>query len=266
MTKCKNETEKHTNLKRRGFLGAVAALGAGAVVAPGVMLYQTGGAGATADNKVTEFSNGGKAANPNTRWGLLVDTNKCPKDCTVCVSACVEENGLEGKGRPQTDAQWIRKIDIKNPTTGFQTSLPVMCQHCDEPPCVDVCPTGASFKRADGIVLVDKHTCIGCRYCMMACPYKARSFVHETLGNQKPWAPRGKGTVESCTFCVHRVDVGRTPACVEKCSRDAGGAMTFGDINDAGSEISMLLKKLGTQQIRRDLGTNPGVYYQGLST
>jgi tetrathionate reductase subunit B len=79
-----------------------------------------------------------------------------------------------------------------------------MCQHCEIPPCVDVCPTGASFKRADGIVLVDKHICIGCRYCMMACPYKARSFIHEDLQDQLPHAPRGKGTVESCTLCVHR--------------------------------------------------------------
>ena len=76
----------------------------------------------------------------------------------------------------------------------------MMCQHCEQPPCVDVCPTGASFKRADGIVLVDKHICIGCRYCMMACPYKARSFVHEALDDQMPDAPRGKGTVESCTL------------------------------------------------------------------
>jgi len=265
-------THKTTDIKktpdrpgRRGFLSAVAALGAGAVIAPGVMLYQTGKAGAKTDNLGKPFDNAGKAANPATRWGLLVDTNKCPENCTVCVSACARENGLESKGRPETDAQWIRKVDIKNPSTGREMSLPVMCQHCSEPPCVDVCPTGASFKRVDGIVLVDKHTCIGCRYCMMACPYKARSFIHETLENQKPTTPRGKGTVESCTFCVHRIDVGRRPACVEACARDAGGAMTFGDMNDPNSEISKLLEKYSSQQIRRDLGTDPGVHYQGLS-
>ena len=97
---------------------------------------------------------------------------------------------------------------------------------------MDVCPTGASFKRADGIVLVDKHICIGCRYCMMACPYKARSFVHEDTTDQKPYAPRGKGTVESCTLCVHRVDAGRIPACVEACSKDGNMAMVFGDLKD----------------------------------
>ena len=113
-----------------------------------------------------------------------------------------------------------------------------MCQHCAKPPCVDVCPTGASFKRADGIVLVDKHICIGCRYCMMACPYKARSFVHEPIDDQKPNAPRGKGTVEGCTLCVDRIDAGRMPACVEACASEAGGAMMFGDLNDPESEIS----------------------------
>ena len=85
-----------------------------------------------------------------------------------------------------------------------------MCQHCEDPPCVDVCPTGASFKRADGIVLVDRHICIGCRYCMMACPYEARNFVHEDITGQKLYAPRGKGTAEACTMCVHRVDAGRS--------------------------------------------------------
>ena len=103
--------------------------------------------------------------------------------------------------------------------TGAKKSIPMMCQHCEHPPCVDVCPTGASFIRADGIVLVNSHTCIGCRYCMMACPYKARSFVHENLSNQLPDVPRGKGCVESCTMCVHRVDRGeKETACSEACN------------------------------------------------
>ena len=129
---------------------------------------------------------------------------------------------------------------------------------------MDVCPTGASFKRADGIVLVDKHTCIGCRYCMMACPYKARSFIHESLEDQKPHAPRGKGTVESCTLCVHRVDAGGQPACVEACSDTGGGAMLFGDLKDPNSEISQRVAKYATQQIRADLGLDPGVRYRNL--
>jgi molybdopterin-containing oxidoreductase family iron-sulfur binding subunit len=127
-----------------------------------------------------------------------------------------------------------------------------------------VCPTGASFKRADGIVLVDKHICIGCRYCMMACPYKARSLVHENLTDQKPDVPRGKGTVESCTLCVHRVDRGETPACVEACGSAGHGAMVFGDLNDPASEIAKRIAQYPTTQVRADFGLNTGVRYQGL--
>jgi len=140
----------------------------------------------------------------------------------------------------------------------------MMCQHCAEPPCVDVCPTGASFKRADGIVLVDRHACIGCRYCMMACPYKARSFVHEPLTQQKPEVPRGKGCVEGCTMCVHRIDQGGTPACVEACAAQGHGAILFGDLNDPNSEISARIRSVATVQVRADLKLDPGVRYQGL--
>ncbi len=140
----------------------------------------------------------------------------------------------------------------------------MLCQHCEHPPCVDVCPTGASFRRADGIVLVDKHICIGCRYCMMACPYKARSFVHEPLHEQVTQVPRGKGTVESCTFCVQRVDTGRIPACVEACSAKAGGAMVFGDMNNPDSDISKRARQVVSRQVRADLELNTGVRYQGV--
>ena len=140
-----------------------------------------------------------------------------------------------------------------------------MCQHCENPPCVDVCPTGASMQRADGIVLVNRHTCIGCRYCMLACPYKARSFVHEDVTGQKPHMPRGKGTVESCTLCAHRIDVGGTPACVEACSTKAGKeAIMFGDLNDPDSNISKELSKHVTTRLRADLGLEPGVHYRGI--
>ncbi|MEE9428113.1 MAG: 4Fe-4S dicluster domain-containing protein, partial [Paracoccaceae bacterium] len=126
------------------------------------------------------------------------------------------------------------------------------------------CPTGASFKRLDGIVLVDKHTCIGCRYCMMACPFKARSFVHEPLTDQKSHTPRGKGTVESCTLCVHRIDVGGRPACVEACEAAGHGAMVFGDLKDPDSDISKMLAQYPSTALRADLGLNAGVRYQNL--
>jgi len=127
-----------------------------------------------------------------------------------------------------------------------------------------VCPTGASFKRADGIVLVDRHICIGCRYCMMACPYKARSFVHEEHEDQNPDVPRGKGCVESCTLCVHRIDKDQQPACVEACSDANHGAMLFGDLNDPNSEISKRIATYATTQVRADLALNTGVRYQGI--
>jgi molybdopterin-containing oxidoreductase family iron-sulfur binding subunit len=242
---------------RRSFLSAAAAA-AGVALAPGVMLY---GITKPSPAKARALD---AAVSSAVRWGMLIDSNRCDSGCNECVTACSTENGLQGHGRPATDAQWIRKVDVHDPGTGLSKSLPVMCQHCADPPCVDVCPTGASFQRADGIVLVDKHTCIGCRYCMMACPYDARSFVHEVLEDQKTHAPRGKGTVESCTMCVHRIDDGRQPACVEACNDTGGGAMLFGDLNDPDSEISQRVAKYASQQIRADLGLDPGVRYQNL--
>ena len=243
--------------QRRRFLSQTAAA-AGVMLAPGVLLYGIGGSKPAAARGLDA------AASASVRWGMLIDVNLCESGCDECVTACVEENGLQGHGRPATDAQWIRKVEVRNPATGESRSLPVMCQHCAEPPCVDVCPTGASFKRADGIVLVDRHRCIGCRYCMMACPYKARSFIHEALEDQKPHAPRGKGTVESCNLCVHRVDAGEQPACVQSCNKTGGGAMLFGDLKDPDSEISKRVASYATQQIRADLGLDPGVRYRNL--
>ncbi len=194
------------------------------------------------------------------RWGMLIDTTQCKQGCNDCVTACNKENGLSG-GTKATDSQWIRKIEIKDMSSGREVSLPMMCQHCEHPPCVDVCPTAASFKRADGIVLVDKHRCIGCRYCMMACPYKARSFVHEPLQDQNPDVPRGKGTVEACTLCVHRIDKGQIPACAEACQNKA---ILFGDLNDANSEIARKVHSVASIQLRADLQLNPGIRFQGL--
>ena len=241
-----------TDLSRRKFIGSAAAA-TGLTVLPGVMLYEVAQA-KSADDAVTS----------KVRWGMLIDTRKCSTGCNDCVTACNTENGLKGYDRPETDVQWIRKLKVTDKQTSHVTSLPMMCQHCEKPPCVDVCPTGASFKREDGIVLVDKHICIGCRYCMMACPYKARSFVHEDVEDQKVHAPRGKGTVESCTLCVHRVDNDGTPACVEACSKADHNAMLFGDLNNPDSDISKRLAEFGGKQIRADLGLNPGVRYQGI--
>ncbi len=255
------------NTERRGFLKT--SLGAAAIaIAPGMLLF--------------DMAHGStEAASSKVRWGMLIDTSGCKPGCNDCVNACNKENGLSGGTNPllnplpqavegandtlrephlkPTDSQWMRKIEIKDISTGREVSLPMMCQHCEHPPCVDVCPTAASFKRADGIVLVDKHRCIGCRYCMMACPYKARSFVHEPLTNQNPDVPRGKGVVESCTLCVHRIDKGLKPACSEACSN-----ILFGNLNDPDSEIAKKVREVASAQVRADLQLNPGIRYQGL--
>ena len=241
------------NMDRRGFLAISAAALGGVALAPSVRLIEIAAA-RPAD----------QPASNAVRWGLLIDTDKCASGCDACVRACATENGFGASADPRQSAQWIRKVELKDMRSGRSHSAPVMCQHCAEPPCVDVCPTGASFKRADGIVLVDRHICIGCRYCMMACPYKARSFVHENLSDQKPDVPRGKGCVESCTLCVHRVDRGGTPACVEACAQAGHKAMLFGDLNDPASEIAQQVKTYATTRLRADLRLNTGVYYRGI--
>ncbi len=233
--------------QRRQFMKT--SLGVAAVaIAPGMLLF-------------SPAHGNTEGASSKVRWGMLIDTAQCKEGCNDCVTACNKENGLSG-GTSPTDSQWIRKIDLKDVSTGREISLPMMCQHCEHPPCVDVCPTAASFKRADGIVLVDRHRCIGCRYCMMACPYKARSFVHEPLHDQKPDVPRGKGTVEACTLCVHRLDKGQLQtACAEACKNKA---ILFGDLNDANSDIAKKIHSVASVQVRADLQLNTGIRFQGL--
>jgi tetrathionate reductase subunit B len=255
--KSMNKNPEQADAGRRGFLGAAAAA-TGATLAPGISLI------ALARSAAAEVRPPDQPVTDEVRWGMLVDTTKCAEGCSDCITACDEEHGLKGFGRPKTDAQYIRKVNLRNKLTGHVKTLPMMCQHCEHPPCVDVCPTGASFRRADGIVLVDKHICIGCRYCMMACPYKARSFVHEVVENQKPNTPRGKGTVESCTFCVVRVDEGKQPACVEACAEGGHGALVFGDLKDPDSAIAKRLNSEASLELREDLNLNTGVRYQGI--
>jgi len=238
--------------QRRQFLSRGATLTAAVSIAPGLMLYDFARARPP-----------GEAASSAVRWGMLIDTAQCESGCDACVSACNKENGLSGRTLP-TDSQWIRKLELQQEGTGRKISMPMMCQHCAEPPCVEVCPTGASFKRADGIVLVDKHRCIGCRYCMMACPYKARSFVHEPVTDHSGATPRGQGTVESCTMCVHRVDQGVAPACVEACAKDGHQAILFGNLNDPQSTISQRIHNVVSVKLRADLNLDPGISFVGV--
>ena len=242
---------KPSDPSRRDFLGVSAAL-AGLAIAPGILLYE-----------VAHAKSAAEPASAKVRWGLLVDTTRCVAGCTACVDACRTQNGLAAPGRP-TDVQWVRKVELHDRGTGRTAFAPVMCQHCAEPPCVDVCPTGASFKRADGVVLVDRHICIGCRYCMMACPYKARSFVHEPQSGRKADVPRGKGCVESCNLCAPRIDRGGIPACVEACAGAGHRVILFGDLNDPASEIALRIREVAARPLRPDLALDPGVRYAGL--
>lgn len=248
-------SDKTTDMDRRRFLKSAPAV-AGATIAPGVIL------------NTVEASPRAEAVTDDVRWGMLIDTNKCMDGCSDCVDACDKENGIDLMIKPEGASdeewakqkpRWIRTVKVRDNLTGQATTLPMMCQHCEHPPCVDVCPTGASFRRKDGVVMVDRHTCIGCRYCMMACPYKARSFIHENIEFKTTAAPRGKGCVESCNLCVHRIDNGQTTtACQDACKH---GAIVFGDLKDENSAVSKALQKHNSVQIRADLKLNTGVRY-----
>jgi tetrathionate reductase subunit B len=180
-------------------------------------------------------------------WSMLVDTRRCIA-CQACTMACAMENASpEGQFRTVVATYAVTGQDGK---TGLSV-LPRLCNHCDEPPCIPVCPVGATFKRADGIVLVDGDRCVGCAYCVQACPYDARFINHDT------------GKADKCTFCSHRLEAGLLPACVETC---VGGARIFGDINDPGSDISKQLKAANgkVQVLKPEAKTSPRVFYIGL--
>lgn len=248
---------------RRALIGTAAGVTA-AAVAPGLMLYSSAEQAAPRTDPVSDVH----------RWGMLIDTDLCATGCTACVSACDRENGLNLQSKPLGDdqdkwqdqrASWIRKVRLQDNLTGRMTNLPLLCQHCENPPCVDVCPTGASFKRADGIVMVDRHTCIGCRYCVMACPYKARSFIHERVEQNLSRAPRGKGCVESCNLCAHRLDNGDiSTACADACAQEGHQAILFGDLKDPDGPLRRALATKPNRQIREDLRLNTGVRYAGI--
>jgi tetrathionate reductase subunit B len=136
--------------------------------------------------------------------------------------------------------------------------VPKLCNQCENAPCVQVCPVSATFKTAEGVVLVDQSRCIGCRYCIQACPYGGRYLVPNVKTT-----PTGQINVaDKCTWCYHRITQGRDPACVEVCPV---GARTFGDLNDPESHVSAVLRERQTAVLKPDLGTKPRVYYLGMT-
>ena len=207
------------------------------------------------------------------RWGMAIDTAKCATqvNCTKCIAACHLAHNVPDLGDPRHEVRWIRKEpfahafrDQVDEYSGLRAApAMVLCNHCDNPPCVRVCPTGATWKREDGIVAMDWHRCIGCRYCMAACPYGSRSFNWQDprpyIHNANPEFPtRTKGVVEKCNFCSERLGTGRPPACVEACPEKA---LVFGDAADPHSPIRELLSSRRHIRRKPELGTQPHVFY-----
>jgi len=215
---------------------------------------------------------------PDTKFVYAINLSVCNGNGN-CVDACHRENNHDRA----TNQSYIRVLEMPKGTMDMEQGnttythvvpqddkfyLPVQCQQCDEPPCVDVCPVQATWKEEDGIVVVDYNWCIGCRYCEAACPYHARRFNWK-----KPEVPadevnpdqsylsnriRPQGVVEKCTYCLHRTRRGRLPACLEACPT---GARVFGNILDPDSEIRWLLKNKRVYVLKEELGTKPAFFY-----
>lgn len=211
-------------------------------------------------------------------WGMAVDLTKFESEADVkpLVEACHKIHNVPHISSKQ-DIKWIWGTGYEKAFTFKENDflkdkfkdvpVVVICNHCEDPPCVRVCPTQATFKReSDGIVMMDFHRCIGCRYCMAACPYGSRSF---NFGDPRAYfkdgkAPnpdfptRTKGVVEKCNFCAERLAVGKIPACVEAAKE---GALIFGDLADPRSQIRKALRTRYSVRRKTYLGTRPSVYY-----
>jgi Fe-S-cluster-containing dehydrogenase component len=205
------------------------------------------------------------------KWAMVIDQAKCT-GCGYCTLACRAHNDVS------PSISWNRVIHAGK-VKDKDIFLARPCMQCEHAPCVEVCPVGASYYRPDGIVMMDYGKCIGCRYCLVACPYGGRAFNWEDFTEPNPAVPawgqpevprRPRGVVEKCSFCYHRIDRGlalglkpgvdaeATPACVVACPV---GARKFGDLNDPESEVSKLLADHSHYRLREDLGTGPRVYY-----
>jgi Fe-S-cluster-containing dehydrogenase component len=221
------------------------------------------------------------------RWGMVIDTRKCV-GCDSCTVGCIMENKLP----PGVVYRPVIDMEVGTYPNVTRKFLPRPCMQCDNPPCVPVCPVGATFKREDGIVEIDYDVCIGCRYCITACPYQARTFdFGENWTTGTPAGPAGSlslgsattyeqlpnfeygqtwtrsdgvipqspvGNARKCTFCSHRLQKGMLPMCVSTC---IGRATFFGDLNDPTSLVSELIARNNTTRLKEDLGTEPKVYY-----
>ena len=174
------------------------------------------------------------------RFGMLIDLSLCI-GCNACAVACKQENGV-----PLTKFNtWVESWDVGTGEQARRANQPKLCNHCADAPCVKVCPTGASYRTEDGVVLVDSEKCIGCKYCMAACPYGARIQIKKT------------GVIEKCRFCWYEGEPGNPPRCVGTC---ISGARLFGDLDDPQSEICQEIARTNAQPLAGDL-TTAKIYY-----
>jgi len=208
------------------------------------------------------------------RWALLIDVwkLKAETDYQRIIRACHRFHNVPSINERAHEVKWIwlEKYQHAFPTTDTShvprdtVSKPflVLCNHCDNPPCVRVCPVKATFKRPDGVVMQDLHRCIGCKFCVVACPYGARSYnwlpPKPFIQDVNPEFPiRTAGVVEKCTFCYERLDRGLPPLCVEA----SDGAILFGDLNDPESPVSKAIATRYTIVRKPELGTQPRIFY-----
>jgi len=207
------------------------------------------------------------------RWSMAVDIKKMDEETAKkCIDVCHHIHNVPDIGDPRREIKWIWLEPFGNafpdlhqehiPESLEEKPFVVLCNHCDNPPCVRVCPTKATWKRDDGIVMMDQHRCIGCRFCMAACPFGSRSF---NWGDPRPFINKGypeyptreKGVVEKCNFCAERLAKGLMPACVEV----SNGALIFGDLTDPEQDVRKILRRRYSIRRKSHLGTNPQVYY-----
>jgi len=209
-----------------------------------------------------------------SHWGLVIDLRLINESDVFgkIASACHTNHNVPSIDDPKIEVKWIWQegfedsfADQRNELLSSSIKeyrLPVLCNHCENPACVRVCPTQATFQQADGIVSMDYHRCIGCRFCMTACPYNSRSLNYidprpyiDVINPDFP--TRTKGVVEKCNFCIERLNLGLAPHCVEA----SGGAILFGDLEDPNSDVRLALAKHMSLRRLAHLGTNPSVYY-----
>ena len=198
------------------------------------------------------------------RYGMVINRQRCI-GCDACTVACKQQNGTG----PGIFWRKVIKQEVGTYPTARYVFTPLLCNHCDQPPCKDVCPVGATAKQANGLVTVDANKCIGCRYCQNACPYGARYFVPSTTKGYFPgkgltpyekvaYQKHQAGTVGKCTFCSDKLAKGEPPACVQTCP---AMALTFGDLDDPNSAVSKLITARNAQPLKPEAGTRPNVYY-----